>query len=321
MRIFSPAGEIIYSSEPAEVGHFNEEAYFRELAASGAARAEIIPKPVQVSRERGRFRRRRRDLRADHQSRAATGGLRAVPRRLPGAEGPESAHLSLLRHAVRHDPRPSRPRPRQLPAGSPEHAGEGAGRGALRQISLTDDLTGLYNRRGFLALAEQQTRVANRDRKPMMVISVDVDRLKGINDTFGHTGTGHPNRAYPQRELSTLPSSPDGRTSSRSSYGRRQSPAKPRPSPPGDRAEAQPEERSAVRGFSQCRLSRSTPPTATSKLSIADTTMYYQPRRRRPVALSAGRRLGRPSACGGRPPLATISGRQSRFRSGCSAPS
>ena len=56
----------------------------------------------------------------------------------------------------------------------------------LRQLSLTDELTGLYNRRGFLALAEQQTRVANRDKKPMMVISADLDGLKGINDTFGH---------------------------------------------------------------------------------------------------------------------------------------
>jgi diguanylate cyclase (GGDEF)-like protein len=56
----------------------------------------------------------------------------------------------------------------------------------LRLLSLTDDLTGLYNRRGFLALAEQQTRAANRDRKPMMVISADLDDLKGINDTFGH---------------------------------------------------------------------------------------------------------------------------------------
>jgi diguanylate cyclase (GGDEF)-like protein len=56
----------------------------------------------------------------------------------------------------------------------------------LRQLSLTDDLTGLYNRRGFLALAEQQTRVANRDKKPMLMISVDLDGLKGINDTFGH---------------------------------------------------------------------------------------------------------------------------------------
>jgi diguanylate cyclase (GGDEF)-like protein len=56
----------------------------------------------------------------------------------------------------------------------------------LRQLSLTDDLTGLYNRRGFLALAVQQTRVANRDKRPMLLASVDLDGLKAINDTFGH---------------------------------------------------------------------------------------------------------------------------------------
>jgi len=56
----------------------------------------------------------------------------------------------------------------------------------LRRLSLTDDLTGLYNRRGFFVLAEQQTRIADRDKKPMMVISADLDDLKEINDTFGH---------------------------------------------------------------------------------------------------------------------------------------
>ena len=56
----------------------------------------------------------------------------------------------------------------------------------LRLLSLTDELTGLYNRRGFLALAVQQTRVARRDGRPMMVVSADLDGLKEINDTFGH---------------------------------------------------------------------------------------------------------------------------------------
>ncbi len=64
------------------------------------------------------------------------------------------------------------------------------GRQALRQqlqdMSLKDDLTGLNNRRGFLILAEQQVRVARRERRPFLLIFVDLDGLKGINDTFGH---------------------------------------------------------------------------------------------------------------------------------------
>ena len=57
---------------------------------------------------------------------------------------------------------------------------------ALRSLSLLDELTGLYNRRGFLAFAEQQFRVSDRTHKQMALLFVDVDGLKQINDTFGH---------------------------------------------------------------------------------------------------------------------------------------
>lgn len=56
----------------------------------------------------------------------------------------------------------------------------------LRALSLTDELTGLYNRRGFLTLAEQQIRIANRLRKKLYLLTADLDDLKIINDTFGH---------------------------------------------------------------------------------------------------------------------------------------
>lgn len=56
----------------------------------------------------------------------------------------------------------------------------------LEDISLTDDLTGLYNRKGFLALAEHRVKLANRDQEPFSVAFVDLDGLKQINDTFGH---------------------------------------------------------------------------------------------------------------------------------------
>ena len=56
----------------------------------------------------------------------------------------------------------------------------------LRNLSLIDDLTGLYNRRGFRALAEQQLRVSLRNRVGYLLMFADVDDLKHINDTFGH---------------------------------------------------------------------------------------------------------------------------------------
>jgi diguanylate cyclase (GGDEF)-like protein len=57
---------------------------------------------------------------------------------------------------------------------------------ALRAMSLVDDLTGLYNRRGFLTLARQHLKVADRMRRRVSHIFVDLDGLKAINDTLGH---------------------------------------------------------------------------------------------------------------------------------------
>jgi diguanylate cyclase (GGDEF)-like protein len=57
---------------------------------------------------------------------------------------------------------------------------------ALHAMALVDDLTGLYNRRGFQTLARQQLKTADRIRKRVSFIFVDLDGLKAINDTFGH---------------------------------------------------------------------------------------------------------------------------------------
>jgi two-component system cell cycle response regulator len=56
----------------------------------------------------------------------------------------------------------------------------------IRAMSVTDELTGLYNRRGFFTLAERELKIANRDKRKIFFIYVDLDNLKEINDTFGH---------------------------------------------------------------------------------------------------------------------------------------
>ncbi len=58
---------------------------------------------------------------------------------------------------------------------------------ALRAMSLIDDMTGLYNRRGLFALAQQQLRMADRMSKRLSLIFVDLDDLKLVNDGFGHS--------------------------------------------------------------------------------------------------------------------------------------
>ena len=56
----------------------------------------------------------------------------------------------------------------------------------IRNLSLTDELTGLYNRRGFTLLAEQEMKLAQRNKRSVLLYFVDVDHLKTINDTWGH---------------------------------------------------------------------------------------------------------------------------------------
>jgi diguanylate cyclase (GGDEF)-like protein/PAS domain S-box-containing protein len=57
----------------------------------------------------------------------------------------------------------------------------------IRNLSLTDALTGLNNRRGFTLLAEQEVKLAHRINRTMLLFFCDVDDLKGINDTHGHS--------------------------------------------------------------------------------------------------------------------------------------
>lgn len=57
---------------------------------------------------------------------------------------------------------------------------------ALRSLSLIDDLTGLYNRRGFADLGEQYLKLARRAARGVTMVYLDLDRFKTINDSLGH---------------------------------------------------------------------------------------------------------------------------------------
>jgi diguanylate cyclase (GGDEF)-like protein/PAS domain S-box-containing protein len=56
----------------------------------------------------------------------------------------------------------------------------------IRTLSVTDPLTGLYNRRGFLAIAEQQLKIAARTKIGLLLLFADLDGMKWINDHLGH---------------------------------------------------------------------------------------------------------------------------------------
>ena len=56
----------------------------------------------------------------------------------------------------------------------------------IRSLTLVDELTGLYNRRGFSTLGEQQLRMARRTDTGLLLLFADVDNMKQINDSVGH---------------------------------------------------------------------------------------------------------------------------------------
>lgn len=56
----------------------------------------------------------------------------------------------------------------------------------LQELSLTDGLTGLFNRRHFDESFELQFKRAIRDATPLAILMIDADHFKRVNDTFGH---------------------------------------------------------------------------------------------------------------------------------------
>jgi diguanylate cyclase (GGDEF)-like protein/PAS domain S-box-containing protein len=56
----------------------------------------------------------------------------------------------------------------------------------LRSLSLTDELTGLYNRRGFFSFCDKVLKLSDRQNKGACLLYADLDNLKEINDLFGH---------------------------------------------------------------------------------------------------------------------------------------
>jgi diguanylate cyclase (GGDEF)-like protein len=56
----------------------------------------------------------------------------------------------------------------------------------LHAMAITDQLTGLYNRSGFITLAEQQLKYADRTKRKVLLSFIDLDDMKNINDIWGH---------------------------------------------------------------------------------------------------------------------------------------
>jgi diguanylate cyclase (GGDEF)-like protein len=56
----------------------------------------------------------------------------------------------------------------------------------LEKLATTDSMTGLFNRRHFLSLAEAEWSRFQRYQRPLSVLAIDIDHFKSVNDRYGH---------------------------------------------------------------------------------------------------------------------------------------
>ena len=68
--------------------------------------------------------------------------------------------------------------------------------GQLKELVVTDPLTGLLNRRGLLEALQDEIQRASRLNSSLTVLVIDLDHLKNINDTYGHASGDHALRSF-----------------------------------------------------------------------------------------------------------------------------
>lgn len=91
-----------------------------------------------------------------------------------------AVEISLLRHRLEQN---LRERNRELKNELLEHRRQER---RFEELAMVDELTGVYNRRGFYQLMEQQISLARRSNTSLVLGFFDLDNMKGINDAFGH---------------------------------------------------------------------------------------------------------------------------------------
>lgn len=186
VKIFTPQGLIVYSSETKDIGQSSRQTFFPEMLIDGRARSQLVQKamlhddgrqwphdiietyvPILTAGQAiGAFEiyydvteiNRSLDLLMKNQLRVLVPAALALL--LIALAGTYYANKNMQALAVAKD--------------------------RFQALSMTDNLTGILNSRGFQSNVERQLKIIDRGDKYAFLIFIDLDDFKQINDRFGH---------------------------------------------------------------------------------------------------------------------------------------
>ncbi len=186
IKIFLPSGKVIYSTDPEDIGTINKNKYFHEIVAKGGSYTKLVEKDLEslegqffsvdvieayVPIEKGgkflgAFEIYYNITKIKDQYKMLA--LRSSVLLFMLASGLVFIVIAISVKASKSISERERMEKK------------------LYTLSITDELTGISNRRGFFTLAKQQFKIANRTKRKMLLFLVDLDGLKSINDILGH---------------------------------------------------------------------------------------------------------------------------------------
>jgi diguanylate cyclase (GGDEF)-like protein len=179
IKIFSTEGIIVYSTDPVDIGAPTSQDFFPQMLKDGRPRTEL----KTSSRTKSLFIETYVPI-VDH---GVAMGAFEIYRDITGLR-------KAYNQMIRDERRILYPVIMLLLAGgffssylaytSMNELKQA--RDQYEQLSVTDKLTGLLNRRGFTTLVERQLSILNRIEKSAFLLFIDMDEFKRINDEYGH---------------------------------------------------------------------------------------------------------------------------------------
>lgn len=186
IKIFTPQGQIVYSSAPEDIGNFTSQEFFPQMLIDGRARSKLAQKR----------------LRHDDGRELA---VEVIETYVPILNGPQAIGAfeiyydvteitRSLYHLMRNHLQVLAPTALILliiALASTYYAQKSihdlaVAKNRFKELSMTDNLTGLLNHRGFKQSVDRQLKIIDRGDKYAFLIFIDLNDFKQINDNFGH---------------------------------------------------------------------------------------------------------------------------------------